>query len=771
MNVPRRSCFCMTLAFLAFVPSARAQAQAASPDTLGRVVPMPVVEVSTSRVGDRPVVAVSRLGRAQLRDLNWGQDTPMALATLPGAYAWSDAGNGIGYSYLTLRGFPQRRISVLVNGVPLNDPESHEVYWIDHPDLLSATSEVQVQRGVGSALYGAAALGGSVNVETSPFGVAPHASVLAGGGSFGTRRMMFEGGSGPIRDGWELYGRYARVESDGYRDQSWSKLWSYAISARRVVGRHVFRANLYGGPEETHLAYLALSPEYLNGGVTGDADRDRRFNPLTYDGERDHFFEPHYEFIHAWAPTPALALTGTWFWFDGRGYYEERRTNRALADYRLPGIATTDTTLYSRDHYAQDANGVLLRDAQGRATLVRFDVTRRREVINRHYGWLPRARWAHAGGALTVGGELRFHDGRHIGSVIAGDPLPTGTPNPSGYYDYHPRTMAAGLFAREEWDLSPELRATADLAWRHASYAMRGDRYDGIGFDQRYDFGSPRVALSWAPTTRGQMFASYAYSSREPAFRDLYDAEGVGSVPLYRRVDVAAGIYEDPLVRPEQVHDLELGGTWQASGVSLSANAYRMDFRDELVYAGQFNTDLGYPILGNAARSVHQGVELAASAARRLARELELGFDGNATFSDNHFVTFRESYGPLPADQVVYDGKPLGFFPATMANAAVRATWRSLGVRLEAQHAGRVYVDNTGDEANSVAPRTVWNAVLSASGRVAGTRATATLRGLNLGDRYYATTGYMDYDRNGALVPHVMPAATRSWLAEVRLDW
>src|SRR5204863_4684933 len=143
----------------------------------------------------------------------------------------------------------------------------------------------------------------------------------------------------------------------------------------------------------------------------------------------------------------------------------------------------------------------------------------------------------------------------------------------------------------------------------------------------------------------------------------------VGSLPLYRRLDIAAGIYQDPLVKPEHVHDVELGGTWRAASASLTANLYRMDFRDELVFAGQFDTDLGYPIIGNAARSVHQGVELSATASRRFARGLELAFDGNTTLSDNHFVEYRERYGPTPGDEVSYDGEPLGFAPASMANA------------------------------------------------------------------------------------------------------
>jgi iron complex outermembrane receptor protein len=752
---------------LAPVP-ARAEAP---PDTLAGVVPQPVVEVSTSRVGERTPQAASRLKREELTKLDWGQDTPMALATQPGAFAYSDAGNGIGYSYLTLRGFPQRRISVLVNGVPLNDPESHEVYWIDHPELISASSELQIQRGVGPALYGAAALGGAVSVETSPFGEAPMLSATIGGGTFGTRRVIFEGGSGPVAGGWSLYGRYARVESDGYRDDSWSRLWSYVLGARRVLGNQTLRVNLYGGPEETHLAYLGNDPDHMNGLVTGDVDRDRRFNPLTYDGERDHFFEPHYELTHDWAPNPALTVSQTLYWFDGRGYYDEKRDGVPLSDYRLPGIATTDTTLYPRDHYQQDSNGVLVRDAQGRATIVNFDVTRRREIVDRQAGWIPRARWSLGGGALTVGGELRVHDGHHTGTVIAGDPLPPGTPNPSPYYDYRPRTLATGVFARWEWDLAKGLRATSDLAWRHQGYAMGNDKFDGVKFDQRYNFGLPRVALSWQPSASWQAFASYAYASREPALRDLYDGETVGNVPLYGHIDQAAGVYEDPLVHPEHVNDYELGATWHAGPASLTANLYRMDFRDELVFAGQFDTDLGYPITGNAARSVHQGAELAGAVSRRASRDVELALDGNLTLADNHFIEYRESDGPTPADQVVFDGKPLGFSPANMANAGARASWKGVSARIEAQYAGRVFVDNTGTDANSIAPHTVWNGALSAAGHVAGARTTVTLRGFNLADLRYATTGYMDYDALGALVPMLMPAATRSFLLEARVDW
>jgi len=759
---------------------ARAQdstrAVAAPAETLSRVVALPEVVVSTSRAGALTPVAKSVLGRDELQRINWGQDTPMALAMLPGAYAYSDAGNGIGYSYLTVRGFPQRRISVLINGVPLNDPESHEVYWIDHPDLLSSTSEVQLQRGVGSAIYGAASVGGSVNLETAPFGDTPRVGATVAYGSFDTRRTVLEMDSGRLAGGWNFYGRYSRIQTDGYRDQSWTKLWSYALSARRIVGDHAFRMNLYGGPEETHLAYLGVSSDYLDGLVTGDRDRDRRFNPLTYAGEADHFFEPHYELIHSWSPRPSLALTQTLFYFDGQGFYDERRLDEFLPDYRLRPWQTDDPTLFGADSmlYYRTQGNMLERDAQGRFTVERADLVRRRWVGNQHTGWIPRLRLAHTGGTLIVGGELRYHDGRHIGTVLGGSGLPPGVEPDHVFYDYHPRTIAAGLFAREEWHATSRLLVTGDLGWRHQAYRMRGDLTDtlfhpvAVRFDQDYDFAVPRLGLTWTPRPSLEAFVAWSHTGREPAFRDLYDAEGPGNVPLYR--GAALGIYDVPLIRPEHVNDYEAGADWHGDGVTLGANLFRMDFRDELVYAGQFDTDLGYPILGNAARSVHQGVELSARLERPVG-DARVALEANATLSDNHFVRYREIYGPSVGDTVVYDGKAIGFFPAALGNVSARMAWRGVMLGAETQLVGRQYLDNTEDPAGSIAPHAVLN--LSGGYRLAragGASLALSARLFNALDAHYETGGYSYLDL-GTRYTDFIPAATRNALAEVKLEF
>jgi iron complex outermembrane receptor protein len=746
-------------------------AEPAPPDTLARVVPLPGIEVSTTRASDRTPVTRSVLGREALRDLNTGQDTPMALASLPGAYAYSDAGNGIGYSYLSLRGFPQRRISVLVNGVPLNDPQSHEVYWIDHPDLLASASEVQVQRGVGSALYGAASLGGSVNIETSPFSDTPRLTALASSGSWNTRRYMLEGGSGGLAGGWNLYGRYSRIETGGYRDGAFSRLWSYALAARRQAGAHSVRLHLYGGPEETKLSYLGVPAAYLDGAISGDPERDRRFNPITYAGERDQFFEPHYELIHAWAPSARVALTQTLFYFDGRGFYDEQRFGRDLAEFRLSRWQTTDSTLYPRDYYAQDAGGNLIVDGQGRVTVEKFDLVRRRTVVNRHFGWVPRARVTQPWGAVTVGGELRFADGRHYGEVRSGNGLPPGTTGEPRYYDYHPRTRTAGLFARAEWDIARAWRLTADAAWRHQAYFMRDDAFDGIRFDQTYDFFNPRAGVTWTPRADITAYAAFARSSREPSFRDLYDAEGAGSVPLYAVSDVANNVYRDPLVRPERVNDWETGVAWTRAGWQLSATLFRMDLEDELVFAGQFNTDLGYPIVGNAAESVHQGIELAAAAERPLTRGLRLIAQGNASLGDNHFESYSEVYGTATGDTVRYDGNALGFFPEVMAHASIELAGRHARTGLALDHAGRIHLDNNEDLLASIGPRTVLHAVAAARIPLGTSTAELSLRVTNLLDTRFATGGYMDYDAGGTLVPHFIPAATRGVMGQVRIEF
>jgi outer membrane receptor protein involved in Fe transport len=264
-------------------------------------------------------------------------------------------------------------------------------------------------------------------------------------------------------------------------------------------------------------------------------------------------------------------------------------------------------------------------------------------------------------------------------------------------------------------------------------------------------------------------FASWSSSEREPSFRSLYDAEGVGSVPLFRTFDPASGEFHDPLLRPERVNDWEVGASWRRERSYLGLNLFRLDFEDELVDY-QFNSDLGYAVPANAARSVHQGVEVAGRWSLGLPEQLAFTLEGNATLSDNHFIDYVEVIDPTFS--IDHHDKTIGFFPATLANLAGNFAWRALGVGAEIQHIGRMYLDHTEDRANSLDPRTIANA--TGSYRFLGgvnPIAELRLRVFNVFDTEYEAGGYMDFDATGAYVPHFIPAAGRTVLGELRVDW
>ena len=249
------------------------------------------VTVLTTRAGRDHPVTYTNVSQRDIQNQNYGQDTPLLLSELPNVSTYSEGGAGVGYSYLRMRGFGQDRVAVQVNGVPLNDAETHEVFWIDLPDFAEDLADMQVQRGVGSSLYGPAAFGGSINLVTRTPGLGDRALIRAEGtyGTWNTRRAMVQFQSGRIHNRYGVTGRLTRIHTDGYRFGSWADLWSYYLAGARFTPKHTTRILFYGGPEKTHLAYEGIPVDSLND------ERSRRFNEFQYPGEIDNFFQPHYE--------------------------------------------------------------------------------------------------------------------------------------------------------------------------------------------------------------------------------------------------------------------------------------------------------------------------------------------------------------------------------------------------------------------------------------------------------------------------------------------
>ncbi len=689
------------------------------------------VVVTATRADEQRPATWSNLSRERISERHAAEDVPVMLRELPSVYAWSDAGNGVGYSYLSLRGFDQRRVTVTLNGIPLNDIESHQVYWIDLPDLASSLEDVQVQRGAGTSIGVPAPIGGAIDLETAHLVPGEGARVEAGYGTYGTSRVTAAWTSDLLAGDWVVGVRASRIATDGYRRLSWSRMGMGFLTVQRLRPRSLLRINVYGGREESHLAYDGVPREVLR--------RDRRANPLTWPGEKDHFAQPHYELLHTWKPREDLEVANTVFYFAGTGYYRQYREHKYFYDVRLPD-------------WDWDGDGTV--ESSG-------PIWRDRRVEEWDAGWIPRVTWKRGPHRLSVGATIRRHRGRHLGTARGA--IPPGTPEPYHYYDYRvPKTRWVG-WIQDEWAVRDDLHLVVGLQRVSASWKLEDDRVTGYRYDVDYDWWAPRAAASWRFGPGWTLFASVARSGREPAVKDLYDPQDAWSTPAFGVVR-PDGSLADPVPRHERLTDYELGVEWRGARHLLRLTLYDMEFHDEIVYLGQFN-DLGAPITGNADRSRHRGIEVEGAA--YLGPDLELR--GNLSVTDDELIRFRTlAWDDDAGDFVTVDwsGNRPAFFPEWLGNVSVAWTPPWGRVELGAFHAGRLYLDNSESPERSVDPWTVVH--LAARWDVAAGRdRTLALRVRvdNLLDEEYETFGYVDWDGT----PLYIPGADRTWF--VSLGW
>lgn len=661
------------------------------------------VEVTATRAreGIDPV-SFTNVPQERVRETHWGQDPAMLLAQLvPGFYATNDNGNGIGYSYFSIRGFGQARTRVMLNGAPLNGAESGELYFIDLADFMATAGDVQVQRGV----FGLSGLGGSVDVSTALPAVTPSLSVAAGAGSYGTRRVSVVGESGLVGGRWAFTGRYSKITTDGYRDASWVDMWNYYASAARFGERSRLRVVVFGGPETTHLAYVGVPRDALEGRLTGDPDRDRRLNPLAAGGEIDKFLQPHYQVVHDHQWSPSTRFSQTAYLFTGYGYYEQFRERRWLFEYALPDVRLPDGTVVTRS-----------------------DLVRRRTVDEWDAGWVPsfthgRGRWT-----FELQGEARVHRAHHFGEVRWAQFYPAGIAPNHRYYDYRVDKLTGAASGEARLDVSPRLALSAGLQVTRHGYDMARDRLKGVALSEDYTFVLPRAGAVLQLGAGANAYVGLARGMREPFFRSLYDPQDFYSAPVS--------------LEPEDVWNLEAGISAQRAGWRARGNLFWMTFRNEIVYAGALD-DNGVPVYGNGARSRRLGAELDASVTIRPG----FGLDGALSLSRNTFTRFREF--DFEGGSVVYDGNRVAGFPDVMASIAARGEWRGIRATALLRHVGRFYLDNTqrADRRNdgyTVADAGVSVPLPAAWTAGAGARVALDLRVNNLFDARYTTFGYVD---------------------------
>ncbi len=701
------------------------------------------------------------LDREEIAFRHHAQDLGMLLGDTPNAYAYSDAGNGVGYSYLSLRGFDQRRIAVQINGIPINTPEAHAVYYIDLADFADSLDSIQVQRGTGTALFGSPAVGGVVNLETGHLRTTEGGELRLGQGSFGTRRVAFRYG-GPLAGGrWAWMARVARVRSDGYRTLSWTRHAFHHLALERFGPTSLLRINLFGGPERTQLAYFGVPKSWLEGGVTGDADRDRRLNPLL-PGESDSFVQPHLQVLHDWHLREGLFLKNTLYAIQGRGFFQQYAASFCYD----PQVTVQAGSPCPSEREVKDA-------------------WRRRWIRERQLGWIPRLTWDHARGSLTAGAQILVHGGRHQGSLYEGmlDGQPVASSLP--VYDYWNYKRSYSLFVRESLRPAENLALSLELQGMTHRFSMRKDRMRGLSWDADYSFLTPRVGINWNFTDRWNLYGSASTARSEPAFNQVFNPEDTTFSPssVFGRFDPGLGRYSDPVARPEKLRDYELGIGYVLGATRFKANVYRMEFQDELVFAGGIDPD-GLPITDNAGRSVHEGIELEGGG--KLPGQVDVS--GHLTMSRDVLRDYRLVLGPDPSQVVDYSGNRVALFPDHLARVRIGRRFGPARLVLGARRVGTIHLDNSENERKNPSARlessyvekkigpftlvdlegTVDVSPLLGSGR---TTLSLDLHVDNLLNKRYTAFGYSYPNPYGAEIPgwcspsfcsEFIPGATRS---------
>ncbi len=706
-----------------------------------------VVVVATRAIEGETPAAFATLKKEDVQVRYFAQDIPALLSELPSTTFYSESGNAIGYNYLSIRGFGQRRVSVMVNGVPQNDPEDHNVYWVDFPDFPGNVEDIQVQRGAGSAFYGPAAIGGSINIVTVRFSPKPSLSVYSGAGTYNTQKYSVALNSGLVKNRYVFFGRASQIKSDGYREQSWVDFKSFFLGAARFGKKSALKLHFYGGPIEDHLAYYGISKDQATNRQL------RRENPIRRPDEIENFNQPHLELIHQYQFNNHVSLNNTLFGIRGYGFFDYDGSWAPLSYYRI----TPEFGF----------------DVQGNPEEIFVDsLLIRAYVDNKQVGWLPHLRIDYPRYSLVLGGEFRIHRSLHWGRIQKGDPdLPPAVSGKwSGlnyvgrrrYYEYKGAKDILSPFIHTNYKLNPRTNVVFDLQFAHKRYRLYDEKFIGTDFTLNYNFVNPRVGVNFHLTPNSNVFVSYGRTTREPRLKNFYDAAEASTpqswgpvVPQFETNPDGSFNFDKPLVKPETLNDIEVGFGIRHHRFNGTINLYYMDFEDEIVKKGQLDR-FGQPITGNAKRTLHTGVEFSGGA------ELLSGFSllANATISRNELKEYTDYSGGTP---VKLDGNSIAGFPDFLANARLNYRKGHFLASIAMQHVGKQYTDNYQNEENKVDPYTVFNGVVGITGlRLWGNaRINFQLHVQNMFDTLYIAHGESD---------EFFPAAERQIFVSTKVE-
>lgn len=657
-----------------------------------RVIPSQtvLVEASLGKEGITPVT-FDKIKRSDIENSYTVQDIPVFLSSLPSTTFYSESGHGIGYNYLSIRGFDQRRISVSINGIPQNDPEDHNVYWLDFPDLLASTELIQVQRGAGSGVSGYPAIGGSINIITSAFSNQPKIDLSASYGSYHTRKYSASFSSGLIDDKYSVYAKLSQILSSGYRDKSWAKLNAYHLSAVRYDDMLTTQINLFGGPIEDGLAYtglpkFAVKDRNLRRANYSYWETDENGYTFTVDRrpeEIENFSQPHYELLNEYQLNDNIKLNSALFLVIGQGFFDYDGSWADTSYFRLTS-----------------GNGFNALQNPGNALI-------RAKVENMQYGWIPRVSYKHTNGEFIAGLELRKHNSIHWGSIIYGENLPEGITKDYRYYYYEGGKDIVNGFVHESYRLSERINLLGEIQLAYHKYKLDNEKYIGTDFTITNLFFNPRFGINYKFHQQISMYLSFARVSREPRLKNYYDAaeSSGGTEPQFEAITDTAGNvtrynFDNPFVKPETMNNIELGTSFTSEKINAGINLFYMLFNDEIVRSGQVDR-FGQPVTGNVDRTIHRGIEI--TLLTKIFPGIELF--ANATYSNNiidigsSFIRYRD---PVTNERLIgktdLSGNRIAGFPDFLTNFGITYSDHGLYLRLTGRYVGDFRSDNYDDK-------------------------------------------------------------------------
>ena len=632
--------------------------QAEEADTL-KSVELQDVQVVSTRATRKTPMAFTNMNKEQLKAVNYGQDVPYLLSLTPSVTMTSDAGNGIGYTSLRVRGTDPSRINITANGIPMNDAESAQLYWVNMGDFASSVQSMQIQRGVGTSTNGAGAFGATLNMQTENIGMQPYVGVDLSGGSYYSHKETVRFGTGLISGHWGLQGRLSNIGSKGYLDRASTKLNSYFLQAGWFGDNTVVKFITFNGVEETYHAWnytskyeqILYGRTYNSCGEYYDADGNTRY----YDNQTDNYHQQNYQLIWNQRLTSELNLNAALHYTKGDGYYEEYKRKRTLFEYELDPEETWATS----------------------------DLVRQKKMSNDFYGAVASLNYNNSLGLqATLGGGWNKYDGDHFGLVKwVKAPVTALTPD-HPYYDNNTKKTDFNIYGKVTYDFLPGLNAFLDLQYRHVGIKMDGptdeinwDTYKRIvyGMKESYDFFNPKFGLNYDITHSHKVYASYAIAHKEPTrnnFENNINAELA-------------------MPKAERLNDLEVGYKYQSQCFTAGANLYWMNYKDQFVLTGEIDK-IGEAITRNLPKSYRLGVELEAA-----WKPVDwFRWDANATWAKNRV---KDITVQLTDKSVANLGdQPLAFSPDFIFNNIFTFDYKGLKASIQSQYISDQYLTNTG---------------------------------------------------------------------------